>query len=107
MQQVFGVMNKLLQVEPRTKLRRLQVRTYKVVPLSQRSGVIEWCENTQTFGEYLIGQSKDAGAHALYRPEDIKPSGCRKKLNVISRFFINCIDTYANTKEIVYVNMYC
>ncbi len=84
MQQVFAVMNKLLLAEPNAKARRLQIRTYKVVPLSQRSGIIEWCENTQTLGDYLVGSSANPsvhpGAHRLYRPQDMTPQECRKKL---------------------------
>lgn len=84
MQQVFGVMNQLLEAEPKTKKKRLLVRTYKVVPLSQRSGVIEWCENTQTFGEYLVGDTAGTtvGAHVKYRPNDYKPHECRMKMMV-------------------------
>jgi len=82
MQQVFGVMNKLLAAEPKTKSKNLNVRTYKVVPLSQISGVLEWCENTQTFGDYLIGSDVVPGAHVVYRPNDLTPSDCRRKLNV-------------------------
>lgn len=81
MQQVFGVMNKLLQVEPMTKARRLHIRTYKVIPLSQRTGVIEWVENTQTFGDYLVGGSS-GGAHVRYRPNDFKPNDCRRLMMV-------------------------
>lgn len=76
MQQVFGAMNRLLEVEPKTNDRHLHIRTYKVVPLSQRSGVIEWCENTHTFGDYLIK------AHPKYRPNDYSPAECRKKMQV-------------------------
>lgn len=79
MQQVFNVINKLLQNEPKTKSKRLQVRTYKVVPLSQRTGVLEWCENTQTFGDYLTG---DNGAHQRYRKHDFAPIECRRKMIV-------------------------
>ena len=84
MQQVFAVMNKMLLAEPNTKARRLQIRTYKVVPLSQRSGIIEWCENTQTFGDYLVGSQTNGtvGAHCLYRPQDLTPQQCRAKLIV-------------------------
>lgn len=80
MQQVFGVMNKLLQVEPMTKARRLHIRTYKVIPLSQRTGLIEWVENTQTFGDYLVGGN--GGAHVRYRPNDYKPMECRRLMMV-------------------------
>ena len=82
MQQVFGVMNNLLRVEPKTRLRRLHIRTYKVIPLSQRTGLIEWVEDTQTFGEYLVGSQDVPGAHIRYRPNDYKPMECRKLLTV-------------------------
>ena len=63
--------------------RRLCVRTYKVIPLSQRSGIVEWCEGTLPLGEYLIGspQNPYTGAHARYRPADWTSLDCRKKLN--------------------------
>ena len=51
----------------------------KVVPLSQRSGILEWCEGTVPMGEYLIGNN---GAHQRYRPNDWKAVDCRKKMSV-------------------------
>ncbi|XP_067675130.1 serine-protein kinase ATM-like [Haliotis asinina] len=77
MQQVFGMVNSLLKKNPETKKRCLRIRMYKVVPLSQRSGVLEWCEGTQPLGEYLIGSK---GAHHKYRPHDISALDCRKLL---------------------------
>lgn len=82
MQQVFSVMNRLLQVETKTRIRRLHIRTYKVIPLSQRTGVIEWVENTQTLGDYLVGSQKEPGAHTRYRPNDYKPLDCRRLMTV-------------------------
>lgn len=55
MQQVFTTMNTFLQKDEKARMRRLRIRTYKVVPLSKRSGVLEWCENTVPIGEFLIG----------------------------------------------------
>ena len=40
MEQVFGLLNQLLSQNPGTVKRKLTVKTYKVVPLSQRSGVL-------------------------------------------------------------------
>lgn len=40
MEQVFGLLNQLLRQNPETLKRKLRVKTYKVVPLSQRSGVL-------------------------------------------------------------------
>jgi len=51
----------------------------KVVPLSQRSGILEWCEGTVPMGEYLIGAN---GAHQRYRPHDWKALDCRRAMSV-------------------------
>ena len=62
----------------------------KVVPLSQRSGVLEWCEGTLPMGEYLIGVN---GAHQRYRPDDWKALDCRKvmlvRIHHFNYFLIN------------------
>ena len=45
MQQVFGLMNKLLANAgpgPKLSSNKLSIRTFKVVPLSQRSGKIDF-----------------------------------------------------------------
>ena len=85
MQQIFVLVNQLLQSDPSTSKRRLCVRTYKVVPLSQRSGVVEWCEGTCPLGEYLVGTVPKYinGAHNRYRPFDWSTLDCRKKMMVI------------------------
>lgn len=82
MQQVFTIMNSLLSQNSESGKRKLVIRTYKVVPLSQRSGIIEWCENTQPIGLYLIGQDSLSGAHRKFNPGDITASECRMRLRV-------------------------
>ena len=61
----------------------------QVVPLSQRSGIVEWCENTVPLGEYLIGVRGIGGAHTRYHPTDWSAAECRKKMTV------SCICIYA------------
>ena len=51
-------------------------RLPQVQPLSQRSGLVEWCENTMPIGLYLVGRGRE-GAHAKYRPRDTKSSDVR------------------------------
>jgi ataxia telangiectasia mutated family protein len=80
MQQVFTMMNSLLTINKQTK--NLRIRTYKIVPLSMRSGVLEWVENTMPIGEYLAGRSGDGGAHTKYRPKDKNPHRCRVDFKV-------------------------
>ena len=108
MQQVFVLVNRLLAREPATAKRHLSIRVYKVcpvtnlpliylkvllffrpcslkvVPLTQRSGIVEWCEGTISLGCYLIGtpQCPAQGAHMRYHPKDWSNAICRKKLMV-------------------------
>ena len=77
MEQVFNVANQLLSKNQLTE--HLSMRTYKVIPLSQRSGLVEWCENTMPIGVYLVGRGRD-GAHLKYRPKDSKSSDVRAVL---------------------------
>ena len=54
------------------------------MPLSRRSGLLEWCEGTQPIGEYLVGQPgvKGSGAHSRYRPKDWSFIDCRRHMMV-------------------------
>ena len=81
MQQLFGVVNRLLVDDPATRVRRLRVGTYRVVPFTPAAGVLEWVDNTTLLSEYLIGGSALVkGAHERYRPRDWKNRECREKL---------------------------
>ncbi|XP_022833925.1 serine-protein kinase ATM [Spodoptera litura] len=80
MQQVFTIVNTLLEKNPVTNKNKLLIRTYKVVPMSRLSGVLEWCEGTIPMGMYLVGLEKNSGAHARYRPQDISSDAARSKM---------------------------
>lgn len=57
MQQFFETVNHLIVGFNKNNFenRRLSLmRTYRVVPLSQRSGVLEWCQNTITIGSRIF-----------------------------------------------------
>ncbi|KAK5868357.1 hypothetical protein PBY51_009383 [Eleginops maclovinus] len=78
MQQVFSMCSNLLQRNTDTRKRKLNIRRYKVVPFSQRSGVLEWCSGTVPIGEFLIDPSK--GAHKRFRPQDATNLASRRKM---------------------------
>ncbi|KAK4474472.1 hypothetical protein MN116_001623, partial [Schistosoma mekongi] len=59
----------------------LRIRTYKVIPMAQRSGVIEWCEDTVPLGDWLT--SERTGAHQRYRPHDMSPMQAKQRLAVV------------------------
>ena len=47
MEQVFEVCNQVLRRDRETRKRDLKIRSYKVVPLAERAGMIEYVEDTQ------------------------------------------------------------
>ncbi|KAB1254919.1 Serine-protein kinase ATM [Camelus dromedarius] len=83
MQQVFQMCNTLLQRNTETRKRKLTICTYKVVPLSQRSGVLEWCTGTVPIGEFLV--NNENGAHKRYRPKDFSALQCQKKMMEVQK----------------------
>lgn len=100
MQQVFNIMNDMLNKSKVTKKDRLHIRTYNIMPLSQRSGILEWCDKTMPLTDYLIGNEKQKGAHQRFRPQDWPPSECRKKLSQVSIRATTFDNTYKTFKTI-------
>ncbi|KIV99427.1 uncharacterized protein PV09_08859 [Verruconis gallopava] len=79
MEQVFEEVSKLLRNHSSTRQRRLRVRTYNVLPLSNHSGVLEFCANTTALQDALIP------LHQTYHPKDLKSSVCRSKISDAAR----------------------
>uniref|UniRef100_A0A1D1Z750 Serine/threonine-protein kinase ATM n=1 Tax=Anthurium amnicola TaxID=1678845 RepID=A0A1D1Z750_9ARAE len=80
MEQFFGLVNTFLQGHCDTWKRRLKIRTYKVVPFTPSAGVLEWVDQTIPLGEYLIGSSRDGGAHGRYGLGDWSFPQCREHM---------------------------
>ncbi|XP_059352933.1 serine-protein kinase ATM-like [Daphnia carinata] len=81
MQQVFSTMNLFLERDEQARRRKLNIRKYKVVPLSRRSGLLEWCEGTNPIGCYLMGKDGKSGAHSRYaKPGDLGTEEARKEM---------------------------
>ncbi|KAM4865347.1 DNA-dependent protein kinase catalytic subunit [Thomomys bottae] len=53
-EQLFHVMNVILSQDAACSQRNMQLKTYRVVPMTSRLGVIEWMENTLTLKELLL-----------------------------------------------------
>lgn len=68
MQQIFGMVNRLLKAEDETRLRSLAIRGYNVIPTSPNSGILEWVQNSLPLGAWLTGPAGNAreGAHERY-----------------------------------------
>ncbi|KAL6583807.1 hypothetical protein OROMI_003096 [Orobanche minor] len=80
MEQFFGLVNAFLQNNRDTWRRRLKIRTYKVVPFTPSAGVLEWVNGTLPLGEYLIGSSRNGGAHGCYGIGDWTFVECRQHM---------------------------
>ncbi|KAI0128353.1 phosphatidylinositol 3 [Xylariales sp. AK1849] len=74
MEQVFSAASSVLKLHRSAQQRNLGIRTYKVLPLTASSGLIEFVPDTIPLHEYLMP------AHERYHPKDLKGSGCRKEI---------------------------
>lgn len=79
MEQVFEEVSKLLANHTSTRQRKLRIRTYNVLPLSNHSGVLEFAQNTMAFQDLLVP------LHQTYHPKDLKSSACRTKISDAAR----------------------
>lgn len=77
MEQVFAAVSSLLKQHRKTRQRNLGIRTYKVLPLTPSTGIIEFVANTQPLHDWLIP------AHSRYYPKGLKASQCRKQIEEV------------------------
>ncbi|KAK3274702.1 hypothetical protein CYMTET_17129 [Cymbomonas tetramitiformis] len=80
MEQLFVLVNHLLRKSPSTRRRGLRMTTYKVIPFTPHTGMLEWVEETTPLMHYLCGESGDGGAHRKYRPNDMPHRQCRSHI---------------------------
>jgi serine-protein kinase ATM len=78
MEQVFEQVTKLLKSHNVTRQRNLHIRTYKVVPLSSTSGIMEFVRDTIPFASYVMP------AHQKYYPKDWSNGKCRNAIGQVS-----------------------
>ncbi|CAI6341211.1 unnamed protein product [Periconia digitata] len=79
MEQVFDQVSRLLKNHTATRLRNLGIRTYKVLPLSTRSGLMEFVQDTVPLHVWVMP------AHEKYYPNDLKPDQCRKQIGAVQQ----------------------
>ncbi|KAL7420991.1 Serine/threonine-protein kinase tel1 [Cryptotrichosporon argae] len=78
MEQVFEMTNGLLRRDRKTATRNLRFRTYNVIPLANKTGIIEFVGGTMAIGDWL----KDA--HTRYRKHvDVSADLIRKAISVV------------------------
>ncbi|KAI5104092.1 DNA-dependent protein kinase catalytic subunit [Silurus meridionalis] len=77
-EQLFGVMNIILSQDTACSQRSLTLRTYQVVPITSRIGLIEWMENTCTLKEFLASKATDKEQQNITMPMQIYDSWLSK-----------------------------
>uniref|UniRef100_A0A3B4GTT0 DNA-dependent protein kinase catalytic subunit n=1 Tax=Pundamilia nyererei TaxID=303518 RepID=A0A3B4GTT0_9CICH len=65
-EQLFAVMNILLSQDTSCLHRGLQLRTYQVIPINTRIGLIEWMENTCTLKEFVLNTMTEEEQQRTY-----------------------------------------
>ena len=76
MQQVFSNVNYTLKQNIHTKQRNLMIRTYKIIPTTLQTGILEWVQSTKAFGSILCDREK--GLHSRYYINDWSHMQCRE-----------------------------
>ncbi|KAK7881229.1 hypothetical protein WMY93_029638 [Mugilogobius chulae] len=69
-EQLFSVMNIVLSHDTACTHRGLQLRTYQVIPINTRIGLIEWMENTCTLKDFLTNTLTDTEKKSATRPNE-------------------------------------
>ncbi|KAK7506701.1 hypothetical protein BaRGS_00002176 [Batillaria attramentaria] len=59
-EQLFILMNRVLEKDPACRARNLQLKTYQVIPMNPRVGLIEWMNNTCPLKEFLFDAMTDS-----------------------------------------------
>lgn len=78
MEQVFSILNHLLQKDAEAAGRSLHIRIYRIIPLSPFSGIMQFVQNTKQLKEVLVEKEKTRSGgvrvslHERYRPKDMK-----------------------------------
>ncbi|XP_036452457.1 DNA-dependent protein kinase catalytic subunit isoform X2 [Colossoma macropomum] len=107
-EQLFGIMNIILSQDAACSQRSLMLRTYQVIPMTSRIGLIEWMENTCTLKDFLASRRTEKEQKTITQPNEIYDawlSKVAKNVDGIMRYAevyrkANRTDTVNNFKRI-------
>ncbi|EYB91891.1 hypothetical protein Y032_0201g1757 [Ancylostoma ceylanicum] len=80
-EQLFSIVNSILNGDDDDAF----LRTYKVVPLDSKCGIIEFCQGTTSMKQLLCGLDFQGGLHAEEEPQDEKAIKLRTALKDAAR----------------------
>ncbi|XP_055968392.1 DNA-dependent protein kinase catalytic subunit [Sorex fumeus] len=84
-EQLFEVMNAILSQDAACGQRNLRLKTYRVVPMTSRLGLIEWIENTLTLKELLWNSVSQEEKRALTSDPKAPPQEYKDWLTKLTR----------------------
>ena len=56
-----GIVNKCLRKNPSTRQKELYIRTYAVIPLSEKAGLVEWIPNLMPLRQIILKLHRETG----------------------------------------------
>ena len=56
-----GIVNKCLRKNPSTRQKELYIRTYAVIPLSEKAGLVEWIPNLTALRQIILKLHRETG----------------------------------------------
>ncbi|KAJ1356651.1 hypothetical protein KIN20_014389 [Parelaphostrongylus tenuis] len=84
-EQLFSVVSGVMNHDETSSF----LRTYKVVPLNSKCGIIEFCQGTISLKELLCGSDLTNGLHAKAEPNDQKALQIRTVLKDVAKMPVN------------------
>ncbi|XP_069777633.1 DNA-dependent protein kinase catalytic subunit isoform X2 [Narcine bancroftii] len=69
-EQLFETMNVVLSRDAACSQRNLQLKTYQVIPMTSRLGLIEWLDNTCVFRDFLTSSMTEEEQRRKQEPRD-------------------------------------
>ncbi|KAI6646753.1 DNA-dependent protein kinase catalytic subunit [Oopsacas minuta] len=64
-EQLFSIMNQILDQDQACAQRNMRLRTYQVIPMTTRLGVLEWMDNTSPLKEFLKDSATEQDTKAM------------------------------------------
>ncbi|CAJ0928274.1 unnamed protein product, partial [Mesorhabditis belari] len=77
-EQLFSVVNTILATDKDPQ----PLRTYKVMPLSEKTGIIEFCMGTTSMKSLLCGEDRESGLHQKIHPQDLS---CKSAISMMAK----------------------
>ena len=63
--------------------RKRELSHTRYICIFPRSGILEWCENTEPISDFLIGNDRCTGAHKRYNPDDWTGKKCQEFMKTV------------------------